>query len=91
MSTTTVVASFANRSDADLGMTRLLMVGFQPEQIGFLERAGQIRVSAEVSDAQRGTIAAAVLHDSDAIEVASPVPGRLELSMRHPASSEEAA
>ena len=92
MSTTnTVVALFSSRSDADLGMTRLLMVGFQPEQIGLLERAGRILVSAEVTDPQRGTVAAAVLHDSDAIEVASPVPGRLKVSMRHPMSSGEAA
>ena len=107
MSTTnTVVGLFSSRSDANLGMTRLLMVGFQPEEIGLLEQAdqpvgegsfvrqvlaGRTLVSAEVADPQRGTVAAAVLHDSNAIEVASPVPGHLGLPVRHPAFSEEAA
>lgn len=75
MSINTVVGTFTNRDDADLGMTRLLMVGFQPRQI-------RILVTAEVTDAERGTVAAAVLHDSNAIEVTSPVPDRLELPMR---------
>lgn len=78
MSINTVVGTFANRDDADMGMTRLLMVGFQPRQI-------RILVTAEVTDAERGTVAAAVLHDSNAIEVTSPVPDRLELPMRHAA------
>lgn len=78
MSINTVVGTFANRDDADMGMTRLLMVGFQPRQI-------RILITAEVTDTEGGTVAAAVMHDSNAIEVASPVP------MRHPVSSEEAA
>lgn len=77
MSINTVVGMFANRDDADLGMTRLLMVGFQSDQIGLLE-GRRIIVTAEVTDPERGTIAAAVLHDSNAIEVTSPVPGRQE-------------
>lgn len=91
MSINTVVGTFANRDDADVGMTRLLMVGFEPEQIGLLQSRERILVTAEVTDPERGTVAAAVLHDSDAIEVTSPVPGRLELPVRHPVSSEEAA
>ena len=78
MSINTVVGTFTNRDDADLGMTRLLMVGFQPRQI-------RILVTAEVIDPERGAVAAAVMHDSNAIEVTSPVP------MRRPVSSEEAA
>lgn len=90
MSINTVVGMFANRDDADLGMTRLLMVGFEPEQIGLVV-GKPILVTAEVADPERGTVAAAVMHDSNAIEVASPVPGRLDLPVRHPVSSEEAA
>ena len=78
MSINTVVGTFTNREDADLGMTRLLMVGFQPRQL-------RILVTAEVIDPERGTVAAAVMHDSNAIEVASPLP------VRHPVSPEEAA
>ena len=78
MSMNTVVGTFTNPDDAYLGMSRLLMVGFQPRQI-------RIMVTAEVIDPERATVAAAVMHDSNAIEVASPVP------VRHPVSSEEAA
>lgn len=74
MSTSTVVGSFANWEDADLGMTRLLRAGFRPQHIGVRGAiAGRIVVSAQVSDARRGTIAAAVLRDSSAIEVSSPI------------------
>lgn len=37
----TLVALFATRDDADLGMTRLLSVGLPPENIGLLEPADQ--------------------------------------------------
>lgn len=74
MSTSTVVGLFANREDADLGMTRLLRAGFRPQHIGLREAiAGRVMVSTRVSDARRGTIAAAVLRDSSAIEVSSPI------------------
>lgn len=168
----TVVALFASRDDADLGMTRLLSVGLQPENIGLLEPAdqprnpglrsslaigigaslgaiagggmgvvavglaslglaivagligmafggwggaalgsyfgtdsvsdddpyflraiqdGRILVSAEVPDRQSENIAAAVLHDSRAIEVDSLASGRLHLTFRRPSLSEEVA
>lgn len=74
MSTSTVVGLFANPEDADLGMTRLLRAGFRPQHIGLRQAiAGQIVVTARVTDARRGTIAAAVLRDSSAIEVSSPI------------------
>jgi hypothetical protein len=92
----TVVARFTNRDDADLGMTRLLIVGFRPEHIGLLEpkdafkTPGQVLVSAEAADVEAATTAAAVFGDSNAMKVYSPV-APMQLPLRHPSSSEEAA
>ena len=70
--TNTVVALFANRDDADQGMTRLLSAGFLPEHVGLVEPN---LLSAEVTDVAVATTAAEVLRDSNAIKIFSPVAG----------------
>ena len=88
----TVIGIFGNRNDADLGMARLLTVGLKHEKIGLLDpEDGRTMVSARVANAERGTIAAAALLASRALEVECAVAEPLRLETRQPAASERAA
>ena len=88
----TVIGIFGNRHDADLGMARLLTVGLKHEKIGMLDpEDGRTVVSARVPSAERGTIAAAALLASRAVEVECSVADPLRLEVRQPAASAQAA
>ena len=86
-----MVGIFGNRNDADLGMARLLTIGLKREKIGLVSpeggpEGGRFVVSARVANAERGTIAAAALLASRAVEVECPVAAPLGLELLRPAA-----
>lgn len=79
----TLVGLFANRDDADQGITRLLRAGLSPQDVGHLDTADtflraapdQVLVWAEVAGPGRGIETATVLLDGHALAVACLAPG----------------
>ena len=74
----TLVGLFANREDADRGITRLLHAGISPQDVGHLDTTDSflgaapdhVLVWAEVAGSARGIETATMLLDGNALAVA---------------------